>query len=557
MSPIERAGASRFDPPIEPESGAGAPTEAPAHARQASARGPAAGATGRQDLLRAMAKAVAAAPPDLEEVLTPERAVALFGEGADDARARLLEAQGPVRDALAAAIAGPQGKRAAQAYERLAGLDGNTLPPEYAAALVRGVGTPRSSAANGREGILTPIEAQNAAAAWGELSPGERDSVAALLSGTAVAGQTDASPAQALILKALAARRTAFAADDLDSHVQALTELEDFATGIRGLDFATLMQKTSLLDIDGTTSSFDPLSLEDRPGAPAERPTSHSGAANDGLFQRYEDSCGPASIEVLLGELDPAYALRRRSTAMDEDPAASDDIQTQVLKDYGLTPASRVIPAEIMKLRGAMSTLEDQGRLAADASQQVAQYLLGSPDAPKGPLVDDALETIRAANDGFPDEEKTKEIRAYVPPDPSKTYNNIGFQNVAILLNKIVGNELGVDYKLHSLYDQVSGGGADAAAAASPAYVRANLDQLERNLSDGINVVLGTSFPNHFWSISNVQGDAPNRQLLVHDTWSGKTGWTDESKLVDGSFSRAFLGESKTSTFIDLMYLVD
>jgi hypothetical protein len=55
--------------------------------------------------------------------------------------------------------------------------------------------------------------------------------------------------------------------------------------------------------------------------------------------------------------------------------------------------------------------------------------------------------------------------------------------------------------------------------------------------------------------MSSVKGDAPDRRFLVHDTWSGRTGWVPESQLVDGSFAKGFLGAGKTSTFIDLMYM--
>jgi hypothetical protein len=57
--------------------------------------------------------------------------------------------------------------------------------------------------------------------------------------------------------------------------------------------------------------------------------------------------------------------------------------------------------------------------------------------------------------------------------------------------------------------------------------------------------------------VSGVEGDPGSRQFLVHDTWSGRTGWVPEAALVDGTWAKAFLGESKTASFIDLMYLVD
>src|SRR5262245_66656936 len=120
---------------------------------------------------------------------------------------------------------GPQARRAALTYERLRRLgSGNTgaaekapesgLPEAWAAILVRGTGTPRSKGRNGREGILSPLEAENAALAHREVSPEERARVDALLSAARVAEQDDASPAQALTLKALAARRRAISSGD-------------------------------------------------------------------------------------------------------------------------------------------------------------------------------------------------------------------------------------------------------------------------------------------------------------------------------------------------------
>jgi hypothetical protein len=507
----------------------------------------------KPDLMAAITRA-SASGPFLSDLVTPERAQQLFGDRAADLRACLLEAQGPAREALIAKMAGPLAKRAALSYQRLTRIDASELPDEWAAIIVRAAATPRSTSINGREGIVSPIDAQNTALAYHELSPAERDTVACFVRRACVAGQADASPAQALILKALGARRAALTGGNPSLRNQALAELSEFACAIEGLDFGRLMRSTSLLDIDETvdTRGFDPLSLEDRP----DRPLSYTGVDNDGLFQRYEMSCGPASIEVLLGERDPAYALRRRSTPMEVNPAAADDIQTQVLNQYGLTPASRVVPVAIVRLRAAMSALERSGRLSHDAAKQLAMYLLGSPASSKGPLVDSALATIQAANRGFPDAATAQQIRAYVPPEPGKAYRTIGFTNVAILLNRFVGNRLGIEYKLHSLYeDEKVRIGSDDAALRSPDFVRKKLDLLEQNLAEGLDIIFGTGYPDHFWSMSNVQGEAPEREFLIHDTWSGKTGWAAESQLAGGHFARAFLGERKTSTFIDLFYL--
>src|SRR5262249_15053381 len=155
---------------------------------------------------------------------------------------------------------------------------------------------------------------RNIALSYAALSAGERVVVAELLNGARLAGRADAMPARALILKALGARRSILAgATARGARQRAIHAIVDLARGIQGLEPGDLLRRTSLIDIDETidTESFDPLSLGDQPGAPADRPLGATGRDNDGLFQRYEMSCGPASIEVLLGERDPAYAWRR------------------------------------------------------------------------------------------------------------------------------------------------------------------------------------------------------------------------------------------------------
>src|SRR5262249_5536511 len=159
------------------------------------------------------------------DMLTQERAEELFGDDAGRMLGSLLASSGPVRDALAATITGPQARRAALTHERLNEINESDLPDAWAAILIRAAATPRSSALHGREGILSPIEAQNAALAHRVLSSGERAAVGELVARAQVKGRIDASPAQALILKSLAARRAAFAELDERIRGQAIHEL--------------------------------------------------------------------------------------------------------------------------------------------------------------------------------------------------------------------------------------------------------------------------------------------------------------------------------------------
>src|SRR5690242_7769069 len=70
------------------------------------------------DLLAEIARAAEAAP-FLADLITPDRAVELFGDNADRMRGCILASSGPARRALTAMITGPQARRAALAYERL------------------------------------------------------------------------------------------------------------------------------------------------------------------------------------------------------------------------------------------------------------------------------------------------------------------------------------------------------------------------------------------------------------------------------------------------------
>ncbi len=523
----------------------------------------------------APAAAPAAGPTQCEVIVDAVRR--MYGAPWANRLAACMPPEGPAREALFAAYASPNLKRAIATTEKIA-ASGASLPPQYKAALIYGSGATRSSGLNGREGVLSPIQAGNAARAFCGVRPAERTAIEGLLAkagcrGAAPAPGADALTEQALIMKALGARSGSITSADAGRRNLALNELKAFAEGIRGLPRDTLMRQTSLLDIDETrdTARLAPLSREDRApgppsgsagrgggGAPSDRPVGGSQADNDGLYQRYEESCGPTSMEVLLGEADPAYAFRRRTGRLDIAPAAADDFQTQIVKRYDLDPGSRVIVKNIADFRAHVDRLGREGRLPDDQARELRRYVLGDATTPKSSLTDRALATLRAGTNGFPDDAQVGAIRAYTPPKPDAEWGRIGFSNVEKLLDEIVGARTGADYKLTSLYGVASRAlPREEAQRRSSQFVSANLDRLARNLDDGVDVVIGTSWPDHFWSASAVDGAKPDRRFLIHDPWSGRTKWIPEAKLVDGSFSRQFMGESKTSTFVDMLYMVD
>jgi hypothetical protein len=83
-----------------------------------------------------------------------------------------------------------------------------------------------------------------------------------------------------------------------------MSEVETFADDIRGMKRDELILNTTLQDIDDVnTSTADSDNING---------TNDTKVNNDGLYQRFHDSCAPTSSQILRGEADPAYALKVR-----------------------------------------------------------------------------------------------------------------------------------------------------------------------------------------------------------------------------------------------------
>ena len=149
----------------------------------------------------------------------------------------------------------------------------------------------------------------------------------------------DAAAEQALILKALAVRKAQTKARTWDyvksffgkgEASNSIKEIAQFAHSIRGFDRSALMQFTTVQDIhDENTSGINPDSLNG-----AQNDTKSD---NDGLFQRYTDSCVPTTAQIVRGEADPIYALGIHRETMNNPSEASSASQEQhrVLEQHG------------------------------------------------------------------------------------------------------------------------------------------------------------------------------------------------------------------------------
>jgi len=198
----------------------------------------------------------------------------------------------------------------ARAMHALAGVQGiinsqegaeERLSPEVVAMMVGGVAEARTDSERGQEGILGAGQARGSAQALLDMS--EQDYAATRASlGIAGLGEdgeqvegSDAGAEQALILKAVSARQSVLS--DEDGRADAMSDITGFASDIRGEERSELIRTTTSIDIDdANTRDFDPRNIA--AGGDTE-------VDNDGMFQRFSDSCGPTSGQIIHAEQDP------------------------------------------------------------------------------------------------------------------------------------------------------------------------------------------------------------------------------------------------------------
>ncbi|MFN0172779.1 MAG: hypothetical protein ACKV22_40885 [Bryobacteraceae bacterium] len=167
--------------------------------------------------------------------------------------------------------------------------NGDRITPEIVKTLAMGVGRSRTSASQGREGILGNEQAINAAEALVAMPQADYDLIqSALPKGKKFPGsQSDPQVEGALILKSVAARKerlrdfTAWNATSMPS--PAANEIAGFANTIRGRNVNDLIQRTSVMDLDGDFR-------------------------DEALQQKWNNSCVQASLQIAQAEADPIYA---------------------------------------------------------------------------------------------------------------------------------------------------------------------------------------------------------------------------------------------------------
>lgn len=202
-----------------------------------------------------------------------------------------------VRDALAS----DNPTRAARTYLDLApkrAANPDRISPEIARALVMGVGKSATDTPEGHKGVIGRAQANQAADALTAMLPGD---YVAIQSALRKAGQTDwdgANPdmERALILKGVAVRKTQFPQLTPQNLVKfgiqpspEATAVTDFAGKIHGQPRAFMVSNTEVLGLTNPTQALE---------------------------QRWNDSCGPTTIEMTEADNDPVAAYGINSTEL-------------------------------------------------------------------------------------------------------------------------------------------------------------------------------------------------------------------------------------------------
>ena len=453
----------------------------------------------------------------------------------------LARVQGLSGDALAEemrviehALHGPNGDRAMTTLSELHGMrEGDEdaaarLTPEVMEMLVNGVADRRTDSDRGQEGNMGVRTARNAAQALIDMNGSNYAETIGLLrhagqdaDGNAVAG-SDAGAEQALILESLGARR-----DRVDTNIfqdiwsrlggetegdRAMAEVRGFAEDIRGEQRDDLIRTTTLLDIDDVnTSTIDPDNIA---------ANNDTRANNDGLYQRFQNSCAPTTAQIVRGEADPIFARAVHDDGLNNaDPhSVTGEQQRSTLQETGGDSSSRLGRQALASTTAMATTLEGEGGISATQRTAMDRLLAGQDlsDADQADA-DAAIAAIRTRNNNHPTDAELAAMR-----ENNGRREQGAWQHDA--LNSIASEGTGLTY---------------AQQAPTGGNLANDLPDIDRRLLEGDDVPFdfGWSGGNaHAMSIVDVRYNADGtRQYLISDPWEGDTNWVSQADFLAGN----------------------
>lgn len=511
----------------------------------------------REEELKALdAKLQTAGVPDDVRTRTLDRLKKL--PAADYAReSKLLEG----------AMSGPNADRAVAAWDKIQTVAASSpeaakrLTPEIREALVRGVAERRTADDVGQEGVLGVKQAEEAAKALTTMPKEQYDAAARALSQAGVGGasspRADAQAERALILKAIASRSDRLQPNFIDEGMKKLgltktteaertmKEITDFAADVRGMPRDELIRTTTAIDIEAAnTSKTDPLHLPADGAAPAD-----TRGDNDGLYQRFEDTCGPTTSQMTRAEADPIYARQLHKNGLDSsdptNPTAVEQRETLEKPRFFDSSDNEVIPTPAQlaayKKDGTMpptATSVEIGNTSTRRADQAAERTdtalnaLSMPEFAKSACrkllrgedlgylekmaANYTLGKLREANGGHPTAQEVKWMQT------ERTDNHNGMR---------------LDPALHDIASPGTHQKYDAKWVGSGGLTSGALNDVDTRLKNGQDVPIRVSNSGntggHFMLMSDVRGKSPDRTYLVSDPYSGRTAWVKEADLTD------------------------
>lgn len=417
------------------------------------------------------------------------------------------------------------------------------LTPEVVAMLVRGVADRRTDSDRGQEGILNARQAGLSADALLAMDDDQYANMMQLLQKAGKDGDgkaiKDADPAaeQALLLKAAASRKDKLGNTTMESVGRtlfgsfgyqagsdvALADISGFADNIRGMKRDELIYKTTAIDVDDVNrSTVDPKNLA---------ANNDTNVNNDGLFQRYGDSCVPTSGQLLRAEADPIYALKlhtdgMNSTALDLDAAKE---QKTVLEANGGGAVSRLGDQAQTSAGKSMDALQAANKLGGDERTALERSFQKQPLTPEEQAkADKALSAVRAQNGGHPTDLEVQAIK----DNAGKASG--GMNSAAAAFNTIASPGSQTGY-------------TDTGAKANK-DAGADLDDFEKRLVQGEDVGVGvywTGGGGHQLVTTDVRREADGtRKFLISDPWTGATHWVSDAEFKGGNWTKTKFGFS-------------
>jgi hypothetical protein len=372
--------------------------------------------------------------------------------------------------------------------------------------------------------------------------------------------KADGQAEKALILKAVASRADRLQPSAIDDSLKkiglisstqaekAMQEITDFAADVRGMPRDELIRTTTAIDIEkANTSNIDPDALP----ADGARGTDTRGD-NDGLYQRFEDTCGPTTAQMTRAEADPVFARKlhldglyisdpttdtakqQRETlekprffdASDNEVFPSSSQLDKFKKDGTLPPgAASVEIGNTSTRRADQATTRAREMIdkldgVPEFAKMAAKKLVAGKDLNfiEKAVANFTLGKVREKNDGHPTNEEIKWI-----------------QNERVKGQK---NGMRLEPALHDIASPGTNKKYEANDVGTSVST-ARLNDVDQRLKNGVDVPIRVSDAGntggHFMLMSDVRGKEPDRTYLVSDPYSGRTAWVKEGDLKDNN----------------------